>query len=257
MRQDKRDVCVRESLSEFLTTFIHPSCMLTIDTQVDPGFRAPVVVLEWDQNFVSRDGQFLQPVGGYSVAVQTCYMNQKATETSSSEEYESNLEMQCSVSGAGGFGPVSGSFSASAGYSSFENSVASKSAKQFTITSFCLSYKLGFDYFGTASLKPTAALAEAIAVARNPDECGTDNKECGKMASEGKCILEAMQKKCKNACHVGTCRVGTCGADSRACGWFNLFDVFGTHFLSTGMLQVCCLTVVRKLLQYDYMILAS
>jgi hypothetical protein len=168
------------------------------NTQIDPGFRSPVVMLEWDQNYVTRDVRDLQPVGGYAYPQHTCYMNKKATETDSVESYESSLEVEASVSGGGGFGPVSGSFSASAGMSSFQSEVLSTNSKRYTITSYCLSYKVGlvttFNKKFSATPELKAAIDYAVAKSATPVKCLNADKP-------------------------------------EHCGWFKVFDEFGSHFI--------------------------
>jgi hypothetical protein len=58
-------------------------------TKLDPGFRLPIVRLEWCQvaECATRDGRHLQPKGGYAIPVIACNHATKASTNSRAGEY--------------------------------------------------------------------------------------------------------------------------------------------------------------------------
>jgi len=71
------------------------------DTKIDPGFRRPVVYLTWEQDNkdLTRDMQFLQPREGWAMPETSCNMATTSSESSSMDEYTSELSVAAEVSG--------------------------------------------------------------------------------------------------------------------------------------------------------------
>jgi len=103
------------------------------DTKIDPGFRRPVVYLTWEQDNkdLTRDMQFLQPREGWAMPETSCNMATTSSESSSMDEYTSELSVAAEVSGGYDGLVTEASFSASAGYSSFSTDVASKEGSRY------------------------------------------------------------------------------------------------------------------------------
>ncbi|KAA0169654.1 hypothetical protein FNF28_01931 [Cafeteria roenbergensis] len=198
-----KDLTMREGLGENLPypsvdylgvgyDLIHGNPSGDPDTQIDPGFRSPVVRLEWDQtgDHVSRDMRFLQPLGGYALPEYSCHMSSTAVEISSESDYQKSLEVDASLE-VGYQSPVptggNASFSASAGFGRFSQEVAAKGSERFQMTSYCLQFVAGFNKGAGQKLEPVEHFA---ALAR----------EVGQSKEEGQ--------------------------------WFDFFKQYGTHFIS-------------------------
>ncbi len=95
----------------------------------------------------NRDQSAMEPLNAYAIPENSCYQAQSAVETSSSEQKTKELEVAASVE-VGYSGVVEASFKLSAGYKSFEQEVIEKKSRSFTMTSYCLLYKLGFHELG-------------------------------------------------------------------------------------------------------------
>ena len=105
------------------------------DTFVDPGFRLPVIELQWKQvdPFLSRDYQNLQPVGGWGLPETSCNQAQSSKTANSMEDYESELNVAASVSGGFDGAVASASFSLSVESESFQKDVVEKNSERYVI----------------------------------------------------------------------------------------------------------------------------
>ena len=75
------------------------------NTLLDPGYRIPVAELKWDQDRTTRDVRELQPVNGYAFREIACARSQKATTSSSMEDYQEEANIATSLEGEyGAFG---------------------------------------------------------------------------------------------------------------------------------------------------------
>jgi hypothetical protein len=75
------------------------------NTLLDPGYRIPVAELKWDQDRTTRDVRELQPVNGYAFREIACAQSQKATTSSSMEDYQEEANIATSLEGEyGAFG---------------------------------------------------------------------------------------------------------------------------------------------------------
>ena len=105
------------------------------DTFVDPGFRLPVIELEWKQSdpHLSRDYQNLQPIGGWAMPETSCNQAQSSKTASSVEDYQSELAVAASVSGEYDGGVGSAAFSASVESESFQKDVVDKNSERYVV----------------------------------------------------------------------------------------------------------------------------
>merc|ERR1719265_1528947 len=110
------------------------------DTQLDPGFRADVIELDWcqSQECLSKDMRFLRPLHGSARGEHSCHQSQETRTVEFFEDYSSSLSIDASLSasmeeGEGeGEGPSgSASFSAFLGYKTFARDVMDTNSKQF------------------------------------------------------------------------------------------------------------------------------
>ena len=70
-----------------------------------PGYRIPVAELKWDQDRTTRDVRELQPLNGYAFREIACARSQKATTSSSMEDYQEEANIATSLEGEyGAFG---------------------------------------------------------------------------------------------------------------------------------------------------------
>ena len=109
------------------------------DTFVDPGFRLPVIELQWKQvdPFLSRDYQNLQPVGGWGLPETSCNQAQSSKTASSMEDYASELNVAASVSGGFDSGVASAEFSLSVESESFQQDVVEKNSERYVVVLGC------------------------------------------------------------------------------------------------------------------------
>jgi hypothetical protein len=233
-------------------------------TQMDPGFRQPVIDLTWSQDRTSRDVRDLQPVGGYAMPEVSCYQNDDVVTSSSEEDYNEELaeSVDMEASAEGGFGGVEAgaSFSASRGSQSFTNNVATTTNTRYTITSYCVEFKVAFQPFTDFSkqspvpeIQPKAIKLQAVSkmddkdsgesekaaaasfksARASPEEGEPGEKPMEDTSSEkGACDVDAhdMIPMCKNE------RLQLAEKCPKMCAlaaWYEFFEVFGTHFLST------------------------
>jgi len=129
-------------------------------SQMDPGFREPVVDLQLMQGGeFTRDLQSAVPRQGFSWPVSSCARSSTTTMETTSEEYMEDLQVDASVSGEYD-GMFKAAFSASVGYKNFEKEIVDTKSEKYTLDSYC------FDrYFGLYQndLKPTDAFATDLA----------------------------------------------------------------------------------------------
>jgi hypothetical protein len=156
-------------------------------TMMDPGFRKPVIQLHWSQDaeFNTRDLRDLQPVEGYAMPEYACHHTESSSHSSSQTDYESQLSMDSSVSVGGGWGPVSGSFSASAGYNSFNKEVVNKESERYTMASYCLQFKAGLKTGPKAGLKSTSYFQSKVS---QLPSVVTSNKKVEAACKDSKCF---------------------------------------------------------------------
>ena len=66
---------------------------------LDPGYRIPVAELKWDQDKTPRDVRDLQPTNGYAFREIACARSQKATTSSSMEDYQEEANIAVGIDG--------------------------------------------------------------------------------------------------------------------------------------------------------------
>ena len=105
------------------------------DTFVDPGFRLPVIELEWKQSdpHLSRDYQNLQPIGGWAMPETSCNQAQSSKTASSVEDYQAELAVAASVSGEYDGAVASAAFSLSVESESFQKDVVDKNSERYVV----------------------------------------------------------------------------------------------------------------------------
>jgi len=140
-------------------------------SQLDPGFRANVVTLEWCQNMecLSRDMQFLQPLHGFARPEHTCYASEQTVTETSMSDYQSSLAFDASVEGEVDGIVASGAFSASYGYNSFQQDVVETSSERYELNSYCLQYFAAINPTDTLTLDPFYQ-AQLDIITANPDD---------------------------------------------------------------------------------------
>ena len=170
------------------------------DTMVDPGFRLPVVDLEWSQNMPTRDTAFLQPKHGYALPEHACHHSAQATMESTMTDYSKNLEVDASLSMEGSYKAVTGGFSLSQGYRNFNQEVVSEESERFMYKSYCLQFLFGIKPdVGAGGLKGTQSFQTAVAslpsvVPERPALCKTH--ECMDMYNqESKTYIQIIDGK--------------------------------------------------------------
>ena len=126
---------------------------------LDPGFRAPIIKLTWDQDAQhnSRDIARLVPTQGWGWPKVSCKHASTATQMSSVTDYKHSLDVDVSqsyeASGGGGIMGMeveaSASYSASLGVKQFRQDVVDKQSEMFEMKSYCVQYK--FQLFNNAA----------------------------------------------------------------------------------------------------------
>eukprot|EP00947_MAST-08B_sp_MAST-8B-sp1_P006413 g6413.t1 len=138
-------------------------------TNLDPGFRAPVVQLKFCQDgpppngdCLSRDVRDLQPTNGWAAPKTSCAHASSASESSTMSEYEAEASASCSTATSveaegGGWGvsvSASAAFSGSQGYNSYKNDVVGQEKTRVSMTSYCIKYTAGLEIGSGADLEP-------------------------------------------------------------------------------------------------------
>lgn len=191
-------------------------------TQSDPGFRIPLLQLEWSQDdqHLSRDMRNLQPVGGYAMPEYSCQMSKNVDKQSNAEEYSSSLSVDASVEGefgVGGFGEAS--FKASAGYAQFSKSVLEEKSSRFMLRSYCLQFLVGLD--------PDESLKERVIPYVEKTIADLPAGE----AKDG-VVPEDEDHKCAEVVEEGEEKQTYCFEPQQFLKWRKFFERFGTHATS-------------------------
>lgn len=191
------------------------------ETQGDPGFRQPVLALEWSQDaaHLTRDMQHLQPVGGYALPERSCQMTRNVEQQSSTEDYSKSLSVDASVEGSYDGFIASASFKASAGYSSFSRSVVATNSEHFSLRSYCLQYIVGLNV--DAETKDHVLPFVASSIATLPP--GTEKQGVDPEGDEERCA-ELIFPKTET-------KTTYCFKTDEFQAWRNFFNEFGTHVI--------------------------
>ena len=107
------------------------------ETQVDPGFKNPVIDLLYTTDGLTRDQAFLLPKGAIAYPMDTCYKSASSVSQNTESEYSSSLSRDCSVGISGGSGSVSGSFSLSMASTDFKNKVMHHHSERYVSQLLC------------------------------------------------------------------------------------------------------------------------
>ena len=117
------------------------------DSLLDPGYRAPVIKLNWSQEtrHSTRDMQKLTPTQAYGIPKVACQHATTATRQTTMDDYidELNTDVAVTESKSVGFAVFSGSsnFAKSDGVNRFRQSVENAKSERFEMKSYCIQYE--------------------------------------------------------------------------------------------------------------------
>ena len=121
-------------LPPFMThTHTHIIYRGTDISEIDPGWRRPVIKLVQDQSRSTIDQQTLIPYGVHFKRLTTCDFTSRSTEISTSSDYQKSLSHEASVGGSYGFF----SFKASVSYKTFQQKQQSSRTTSFESRAEC------------------------------------------------------------------------------------------------------------------------
>ncbi|CBZ53706.1 MAC/Perforin domain containing protein, related [Neospora caninum Liverpool] len=183
------------------------------DMMVDPGLRSPIIVFsfEQDQDGVTNDLNFLQPLGAYTRPFAACRQSENVSELDTLSDYQKELSVDASLQGGDPLGI--NSFSGSTGYKEFARDVSSKSNKSFMLKTYCIRYEAGIAQ--TDSFKWNYTLAFDDALEQLPTTF--DGAEQDSLCSVQQWRTDHMTDACQQ---------------SNIPKWIGFIEQFGTHYTS-------------------------
>ncbi|GIX65768.1 MAC/Perforin domain-containing protein [Babesia caballi] len=119
---------------------------------VDPGYRNPVLYLDWTEQFHNHDGANLkEPRGGWIRPEMSCRQSESVDHVNTVDAYKRELSVDAKLSVDT---PFYFSFSASTGYKNFLKTMSAKTVKNYIIKTYCLRYVAGVQDFHNIQVQP-------------------------------------------------------------------------------------------------------
>ncbi|PFH31084.1 MAC/Perforin domain-containing protein [Besnoitia besnoiti] len=181
------------------------------EMMVDPGLRSPIIVFSFkqDENGVTNDLNYLQPLGAYTRPFSACRQSETVNELDTLADYQSQLSVDASLQGGDLLGV--NSFSGSAGYNQFARDISSKETKAFMIKTYCIRYEAGIAQ--TESFKWNYTLAFQNAVEALPTTFD------GTQADNACTVEQWRQDHSTDLCQ-----------NTNIPRWIRFIEQFGTHY---------------------------
>ena len=188
---------------------------------LDPGFRQPVRRMDYTENWRTRDGKYRTATGTYALPVKSCYRSEEYSNVASASSYAQSLSVDASLEAEAGFGATyKGAFKASFGYKQAEEQSKQSESYRFDSTSYCNKYFVAWLHSSPRGSELQPQFKEAALKAFH-------------MLQEGfKCKAPQMLSKED----IGS-RLGLAIRNK----WLNLFEVYGTHFVTELTLGGKCI----------------
>ena len=144
------------------------------ESRLDPGFRAPVIKLEWCQkdDCLSRDMRNLKPKHGYAMPVKYCEQGSTVESMSSKEELDDHLAVSASLDVNYRYDnkitKTNYAFEGSTSYQRDVKAITEEDTEVMQIVSKCTQYRVGFVDLDWPAFKVTPGFASHAAAL-----CGT------------------------------------------------------------------------------------
>ncbi|SJK85791.1 sporozoite microneme protein 2 [Babesia microti strain RI] len=175
---------------------------------VDPGYRNPIIQLEWDKHSTfAHNNSLPQPVDGWVRPEISCKQAEKVDHVNTLEDYKKELSVDAVASSdfLNFF-----AFSASGGYKNFAKLVTQEKTRSFILKTYCLRYIAGLEV--STNLKLTPAFKNAV------DKLPV--------------IFDGFEEY--SSCPIEKYKANESDTDceSNVRPWMDFFKEFGTHFTS-------------------------
>ncbi|KAK1441759.1 hypothetical protein BgAZ_500910 [Babesia gibsoni] len=169
---------------------------------VDPGYRHPVLKLDWTEEFHNHDGTNIkEPRGTWIRPELSCRQAESVDHVNTVEDYKKELSVDAQMSADI---PFYFSFSASTGYKNFVKTVAANVTKSYILKTYCLRYVAGVHDLKNVDTMPSFKAD----VAELPEVFDTDL-----------CPLEKYRNNEEDDDCAGHVRP-----------WMQFFQKYGTHY---------------------------
>ncbi|GIX65767.1 MAC/perforin domain containing protein [Babesia caballi] len=169
---------------------------------VDPGYRNPVLKLDWSEDYHNHDGANLkEPRGGWIRPEMSCRQAESVEHVNSIDDYKKELSVDAKLSVDM---PFYFSFSASSGYKNFVKTMSANTMKNYIIKTYCLRYVAGVQDFKNIEVQPSFK---------------TDVDDLPDKFDEEKCKMEVYKYNDEDE---------KCADSVRP--WMRFFQKYGTHY---------------------------
>ncbi|GFE55383.1 perforin PLP1, putative [Babesia ovis] len=169
---------------------------------VDPGYRHPVLKLDWTEKYYNHDGANMkEPRGGWIRPELSCRQAESVDHINTMEDYKKELAVDAKL---GAEMPLYFSFSASAGYKNMVRTLSTNETKSYILKTYCLRYVAGIQDF--VNVEPNPAFAY-------------DVESLPSKFQEGECPVEVYRNDSEDE---------RCSSVVRP--WMHFFQKYGTHF---------------------------
>ncbi|CDR97760.1 MAC/perforin domain containing protein, putative [Babesia bigemina] len=169
---------------------------------VDPGYRDPVLKLDWTEDYHNHDGANLkEPRGGWIRPELSCRQAETVDHVNTIEDYKKELSVDAKISADI---PFYFGFSASGGYKTFVKTLSTNTTKNYILKTYCLRYVAGIQDFKSVQPMPSFK---------------NDVEELPEKFDSESCTMEIYRndeddKKCVDSVHP----------------WIKFFKKYGTHY---------------------------
>ncbi|KAK2197147.1 Membrane attack complex component-perforin (MACPF) domain [Babesia duncani] len=169
---------------------------------VDPGYRNPVIRLNWDYEYFNDDGANLkEPKGSWVRPELSCRQAESIIKINTVDDYKKELSVDAQISANI---PFYFSFSGSAGYKNFVKNSSSKNTHTYILKTYCLRYVAGISDYKNMQTTP-----EFMAAVENLPKDFDANK----------CPIEKFSNDENDPACLNEIKP-----------WMQFFKDFGTHF---------------------------
>ncbi|KAK1937289.1 MAC/perforin domain containing protein [Babesia divergens] len=140
---------------------------------VDPGYRDPVLKLDWTEEYHNHDGANIkEPRGAWIRPELSCRQAESVDHVNTIEDYKRELSVDAQLSADI---PFYFSFSASSGYRNFVKTLSANLTKSYILKTYCLRYVAGIhDRKNVATMPSFDADVVALPDAFDAEKCPMD-----------------------------------------------------------------------------------
>ncbi|GBE62172.1 perforin PLP1, putative [Babesia ovata] len=169
---------------------------------VDPGYRDPVLKLDWSEEYHNHDGANLkEPRGSWIRPELSCRQAETVDHVNTIEDYKKELSVDAKISADI---PFYFGFSASGGYKTFVKTLSTNTTKNYILKTYCLKYVAGIQDFKSTQPMPSFKNdVDALPATFNSESC---NMEVYRNDEDDKRCVDSVRP------------------------WIKFFQKYGTHY---------------------------